>query len=283
MGLFSPAWMTDKKAKTAKAIAAVEKIADPNQLKEIAFNAPLQEVQNAAVDRINDQEILTAIAEHRGGFAYIKARKKLDLSHRKQFILTYEDINRVSEAIMDGLDDDVFLEECVLKQIMDLPCVKKYFSENTRKDGLYKLIVCALANIRDQKYLYGVVMGDIDGPLEMDKHNYEMYKSGVFRGWSIPLCEAAVWNITDEDMLFDIANVKFFGIWRAAISRMHDKDNLQKLVDKYGTYYDTEGWAAQKQLEGRWIIYSPLKNIPLGGFEPDNDPFKTVINKPWKQ
>lgn len=276
MGLFSPAWMTDKKAKTAKAIAAVEKIADPNQLKEIAFNAPLQEVQNAAVDRINDQDVLTAISEHRGGFAYIKARKKLDLPHRKQFVLTYEDIDRVSEAIMDGLNDDAFLEESVLKHIMDLPCVKN------SKDSLTKLIVCALANIHDQKYLYGVVMGDIDGSLEMDKHNYEMYKSGVFRGWSITLCEAAVWNITDEDMLFDIANVKFDQIWRPAISRMHDKENLQKLIDKYGTYYDTEGWAAQKQLEGGWIFYTPLKSTSLY-FEPDNAPFKTVIFKPWKR
>lgn len=283
MGLFSPVWMTDNKKKAEKAIAAVDKIADQDQLKEIAFNAPLRVVQDAAVAKISDQEILTAISEYRGNFAYMKARKKLDLPHRKQFVLTCDDINRVSEAIMDGLDDDAFLEESVLKQIMDLPCVKKYRSENTREDGLYKLIICALANIRDQKYLYGVVMGDVDGPFEIDKHRFEMNKSGKFRGWSAPLCEAAVWNITDEDMLFEIANDSTFGIWRAAVSRMHDKDKLQKLIEKYGTYYDTVGWCAEKQLTDGTIFYSPLKNVPLGGFEPDNSPFDTVVNRQWKR
>lgn len=61
MGLFKPAWMTDKTAKTNKAIAAVEKTSDQATLVDAACNAPLAEVRIAAIERIEDQGTLMQI------------------------------------------------------------------------------------------------------------------------------------------------------------------------------------------------------------------------------
>ena len=39
MGLFTPIWMTDKKEKVPRAVAAVEKVTDPERLRTIATSA----------------------------------------------------------------------------------------------------------------------------------------------------------------------------------------------------------------------------------------------------
>lgn len=62
MGLFKPAWMTDKQGKKDKALAAVAKVTDQAQLAKIAHEAPLGEVRAEAVSRMTDQGALYDIA-----------------------------------------------------------------------------------------------------------------------------------------------------------------------------------------------------------------------------
>lgn len=62
MGLFKPAWMTDKHGKRDKALAAVRKVTDQARLAKIAREAPLGEVRTEAVSRLTDQDALYDIA-----------------------------------------------------------------------------------------------------------------------------------------------------------------------------------------------------------------------------
>ena len=60
MGLFKPIWM--KANKPEKAIAAIEAMSDPSELKDAALHAPNPEVAKAACRRIDDDEALAEIA-----------------------------------------------------------------------------------------------------------------------------------------------------------------------------------------------------------------------------
>ena len=62
MGLFKPIWMTEKWSKEEKAIAAVRQVTDPDKLYEIAVNAPLYTVSEAAVEGIEDDRLLARYA-----------------------------------------------------------------------------------------------------------------------------------------------------------------------------------------------------------------------------
>ena len=73
MGLFAPAWTTDNPKKLDKAIAAVGKINDSNQLYEIATTAPINEVRKAAIGRITDQAMLAKIVEQSESFSAANA------------------------------------------------------------------------------------------------------------------------------------------------------------------------------------------------------------------
>ena len=253
MGLFTPIWMTDNKKKLEKAILAIQKIDDQIQLKAIALQAPLTDVKRAAVNQIYDQETLLELA-YKTGNSF--ARKKLDLSHRKQYIMTSDNTDQVTRALLDGFEDAQFLEDFVLTKVTELPSTQIFKDNTLRKDDLYELLMAVLLNIHDQEFLYKLVIGDIKGPLKVDEHSYALQKSGIYYGWTIPLCEVAIWNITDENKLFKIAHVPWMEMWKAAISRMHDKELLQRLIEEYDVYYNTTGWAAKEQIKGA-IFYTP--------------------------
>ena len=65
MGLFKPAWMTDKEKKLPKALAAVEQMTSKSDLNQVALSAPLAPVAQAAISRITDDELLLEIARNR--------------------------------------------------------------------------------------------------------------------------------------------------------------------------------------------------------------------------
>ncbi len=62
MGLFSPVWMTKNVKKKEKAIEAVKKITDQDELYKIAREAPLDDVRVAASMLIDDQSKLERLA-----------------------------------------------------------------------------------------------------------------------------------------------------------------------------------------------------------------------------
>lgn len=66
MGLFTPIWMTDKKEKVPRAVAAVEKVTDPERLRTMATSANFGDIRIAACARITDQDTLAEIAEAGG-------------------------------------------------------------------------------------------------------------------------------------------------------------------------------------------------------------------------
>ena len=55
MGLFDPIWKTKNKARQDRAVKSVKKITDSDKLKEIAMDAPLCLVRQAAVDMLTEQ------------------------------------------------------------------------------------------------------------------------------------------------------------------------------------------------------------------------------------
>ena len=62
MGLFEPAWMTDKEKNLPKALAAVEQMTGQGELTQVAIGAPLAVVAEAAVDKVADRDCLVEIA-----------------------------------------------------------------------------------------------------------------------------------------------------------------------------------------------------------------------------
>ena len=62
MGLFKPAWMTDKDKKLPRALAAVEQMTSPSELCQVARSAPLDPVALAAIGRMSDDALLLEIA-----------------------------------------------------------------------------------------------------------------------------------------------------------------------------------------------------------------------------
>ena len=62
MGWFDPAWKTEDRRKLEKALAAVAKTKNTQDLLKIAVTAPLEAVQIAAVERLEDEQLLKEIA-----------------------------------------------------------------------------------------------------------------------------------------------------------------------------------------------------------------------------
>ncbi len=93
MGFFKPAWMAYNYNKLPKAIAAVERVSDEDELYKIAVEAPLEQVKEAAIRRIQDPAALRRLA------------KRLD---------RYKRFGGPGLAIVEGMADDKdFLEEVV--------------------------------------------------------------------------------------------------------------------------------------------------------------------------
>lgn len=99
MGLFSPIWMTDKYEKEKKAIAAVQKIQDQDQLYEIAVTAPREEVRIAAAERINDDRKLLPIVLLEGMPEEIKLKYNLIPEKVTKFI---QDENILAEIVLNS-------------------------------------------------------------------------------------------------------------------------------------------------------------------------------------
>ena len=86
MGLFKPAWMTDKQGKKGKAVDAVQKVTDQAQLAKIARKAPLGEVRAEAVSRMTDQDALYDIATSDWHYVVRKmAVRRMDETHLVRF------------------------------------------------------------------------------------------------------------------------------------------------------------------------------------------------------
>lgn len=86
MGLFKPAWMTDKQGKKNKAVDAVQKVTDQAQLAKVARKAPLGEVRAEAVSRMTDQDALYDIATSDWHYVVRKmAVRRMDEAHLVRF------------------------------------------------------------------------------------------------------------------------------------------------------------------------------------------------------
>lgn len=86
MGFFDPAWMTKKDRKRAQAIAAVGQIDDQTELARIAHEAPLLDVCIAAINRMQDQDALYAMAVNSQASVITTAIvKRLDDAHLVRF------------------------------------------------------------------------------------------------------------------------------------------------------------------------------------------------------
>ena len=280
MGLFSPKWMTENKKKIDKAIAAVAQISEQEQLVQVVREEPLHDVKLEALNRIADQKTLMRFADDLGYsnslYVYHAARNRLDDEHRKEFILSTHDADQAAEAIVDGGCDDTFLRDEVVLGARSLPCLADCWDgSNASSTAVYKVLTAALANIHDEGFLFDVVMARIAGPL--DGHYTK-------NGWDIKLFEIAVWNITNEELLYDIVcNGPAGGkASAAAISQLHDEVKLQAIVDSYISRHGhldhmSDGWIAREQLRHKGNV-SFYERIKPGSWEPRTTGPKTDVS-----
>lgn len=61
MSLFEPVWKTNKEEKLNEAMSAVQAIEDPKKLRDVAMNALLPEVRLEAVNRLADEKLLREV------------------------------------------------------------------------------------------------------------------------------------------------------------------------------------------------------------------------------
>ncbi len=291
--LFAPAWMTDNRKNEDKAVRSVEKTDDQAVLRDIVLRAPLQKVKLAAAERLTDPELLKEIARAGIGPAVSQAAvgrisdrqtlfelarsgpwagaeaamKKLDTEQKKELIATAADPDRAYRVLLSGLEDDEFLRGTVVAGARELPCLKEALSRRSNADitAVSKMIKAALSQIRDQAFLYDVVMGNIDGPFTDSVYNSDKMESGVHRGWDAELKAAAAGAMDDQSRLFQIVTQgpPQAAVWKAAISRMHSRELLSTIVETYGkklpdgtyyTEYNSREWAAKEKLKNRNLI-----------------------------
>ena len=222
----------------------------------------LLDLQSAAFERIENQETLMRLASdaeysHRLSI-FQGARKRLDEEHRKRFVLASRDANQVAEAIADGFDDEAFLRHRVVMGAHELPCLAaKFKGDQTSGDdrtAIEKLLVAALSQMHNEGFLLNVALAEIEGPLDW---------SNTDNGWFWPVREAAVWNINDEEKLFEVTCIpsawgsgSLEQIKGAAISRMHDEALLQKVMEQHTDKNGyrpphSVGWMASEQLKSK--------------------------------
>ena len=108
MGLFSPVWMTRKITKDEKAIEAVKRITDNRKLMKIAIEAPRSPVAYAALNQIDDDQILFEFAKQKDGLfnkhgaisVTTLARKKIKSQELLQKLLKTTDYNYIDAPIV---------------------------------------------------------------------------------------------------------------------------------------------------------------------------------------
>lgn len=119
MGLFTPIWKTKDVQKMDQAIAAVNKIDDPQKLKKVALTSVFPPVVRAAIERIGDQNILAEIVEQ-----------------------TQEE--KTALAALSGIDDQKMLFD-----IYNRNAGSRFYGFNEK----------VVARIRDQEYLKRIFAG----------------------------------------------------------------------------------------------------------------------------
>ena len=119
MGLFTPIWKTKDVQKMDQAIAAVDKIDDPQKLKKVALTSVFPPVVRAAIERIGDQNILAEIIGQ-----------------------TQEE--KTALAALSGIDD-----QKILFDVYSRKAGSKFYGFNEK----------VVARIRDQEYLKRIFAG----------------------------------------------------------------------------------------------------------------------------
>ena len=152
MGLFKPAWMTDKGKKADKALAAVGRMDDPSELAEVVLNAPLKNVAEAALERIHDEATLADLAIRGKGWSVA--------SHASEY-MTDQDLlvkvakNAVTNTARNGalrrIEDQSVLVElaCSKRSTLLLPALKLIGPDGMRELALERLDPDEIAYDRD--------------------------------------------------------------------------------------------------------------------------------------
>ena len=188
MGLFDPAWKTEDRNKLEKALSSVQKTKKPIDLLKIALTAPLEAVQLAAVEQLDDQELLKEVARTETTNKYssplyicvrYKTREKAVDKIRSQERL-YDIVTTASDSSVDGKRIALY----ALSRLTDPELLKK---AAMNKEGSWQF--AAAGRIKDENVLGQIVrnpptrdaadiaaagIGDFDLLLEM----FSRYNSG---------------------------------------------------------------------------------------------------------
>lgn len=201
MGLFEPIWMTDKTKKMPKAIATVEKMSDPRQLKEVALQAKFSDIKLAACAKIDDPYALAEVAVAGDFFVAQRLLERLS-GHNdllKQVALRYASNGKLVAKAIDAMSAPTAADLAKLRlAVTNAHCSydiargrTKVYSEMTQieqnayqqaKTQVSKAIGRAMGTIADGQELYAAI------------------KTLCAHGWSVPGFSEMLARLTPEQL-----------------------------------------------------------------------------------
>ncbi len=288
MGLFTPVWKTTDRQKMNEALEAVAKMKNQSKLTQVAVQAPLYQVRKAAMKKLTDQKVLADIAIHdseleknaveiltdNDAIQYVMenaeskdvrrqaALKLADRACRREARIDAVDLELLSEFeiktfidkaeteytvkyLLHGIKDEEYLKNDFIPKAIagTLYCYKE-----TPKFYTSKLVQSAIIRVHDQEYLL--------------KYCLESGPNAYFHQADRLI---AVLNIGDDDKLFTLAKHAEYEVAKAAVSQMHNKEDLNWLITNKsgGNMHPSIGMCANWQLKGGHVFYQRPSTFQL--------------------
>ena len=161
MGLIKAGWDTNNRNKMDKALASIQKVSDPLELKKIAVKAPLAEVRLEAIKKIGDQQILKEIALQGRPFECSEAIARIhDVAILKEIV--YSNAAYPWQAVLRITDQDELMDIAKTAPTTDarLHAVQQLANQDDLADLVFNMDIATLGNDR----VIAAAVSKIDDP-----------------------------------------------------------------------------------------------------------------------
>jgi hypothetical protein len=265
MGLFSelfkPAWQGKN---TDKAIAAVKKLTDQNEIARAAKEAPWFLTRKAAIEKLADQTILADIAIkdiNVGDTAVERLTDQTELIRvvkncKDQHICMAAAEKLTDQALAQGLfailaknDKDWTVRKAAVNRLTVKTVLADIAKDNNEK---IEVAMEAVKRLTDQALLadvakYGSGLGVDAYALSKITDKDILQETCVYilkNEKSTGTCTLAIEKINNQDILiYVVKNSKMIHIRKAALKKITDRQFLNEIInDKAGKYIYTDHW-----------------------------------------
>ena len=237
-GLFKPAWMSKNEK---KALKAVEKETDQNELGNIANNAPIYKIRNIAAEKLSDENSILFVAIYTSDDDIFEMlSKKLSQSDMVRIAATTPYFKR-SETIINTITNQSEIAQIArgamhsgvrilaIKKLTDQPMLMDIVENE--KD--YKVRREAVKKLADQNFLAKIAMEDNLVEIEAvgaltDADILREFEKG--KGGPNISTMARIKLTSDQSILYEIAqNSNNYALRAAAVTKLIDKTKLENI------------------------------------------------------